>query len=140
MDTHIHHLHNFLHTGSGLYNPLQQSHIVSRPHILYNISTTLYNTLQHSTTLYSLQLYSSSTVYNLYNIPLSFSCPRVSCTHPSTKRLLRKQEVSSCILLFLQVLSFQAFLQSKPCHSESQSVAHICEALYYWTDTVWRLS
>ena len=46
-------------------------------------STTLYSThalchglissttfLQHSTTLYSLQLYSSSTVYNLYNIPL----------------------------------------------------------------------
>ena len=47
----IHHLHTFLHTGSGLYNPLQQSHIVSRPHILYNISTTLY----------SLQLYSIST-------------------------------------------------------------------------------
>ena len=61
MDTHIHHLHTFLHTGSGLYNPLQQSHIVSRPHILYNISTTLY----------SLQLYSISTVvYNLYNTPL----------------------------------------------------------------------
>ena len=46
-------------------------------------STTLYSThalshglissttfLQHSTTLYSLQLYSSSTVYNLYNTPL----------------------------------------------------------------------
>ena len=30
-------------------------------HILYNMSTTLY----------SLQLYSSSTVYNLYNTPLS---------------------------------------------------------------------
>ena len=28
-----------------------------------------YNTLQHSTTLYSLQLYSISTVYNLYNTP-----------------------------------------------------------------------
>ena len=34
--------------------------IVPRPHILYNISTTLY----------SLQLYSISTVYNLYNTPL----------------------------------------------------------------------
>ena len=32
------------------------------------ISSTTF--LQHSTTLYSLQLYSSSTVYNLYNIPL----------------------------------------------------------------------
>ena len=53
--THVHHLHTFLHTGSGLYNPLQQTRIVPRPHILYNISTTLY----------SLQLYSSSTVYNL---------------------------------------------------------------------------
>ena len=60
MDTHIHHLHTFLHTGSGLYNPLQHPRIVSRPHILYNISTTLY----------SLQLYSSSTVYNLYTTPL----------------------------------------------------------------------
>ena len=53
----IHHLHTFLHTGSGLYNPLQHSQCVSRPHILYNISTTLYNTLQ-STALqhfYSLQ-------------------------------------------------------------------------------------
>ena len=56
-NTYVHRLHTFLHTGSGLYNPLQQSHIVSRPHILYNISTTLYNTLQ-STALqhfYSLQ-------------------------------------------------------------------------------------
>ena len=53
----VHHLHTFLHTGSGLYNPLQHSQCVPRPHILYNISTTLYNTLQ------SLQLYSSSTVY-----------------------------------------------------------------------------
>ena len=61
MDTHIHHLHTFLRTGSGLYNPLQHTRCVSRPHILYNISTTLY----------SLQLYSSSTaVYNLYNTPL----------------------------------------------------------------------
>ena len=53
----VHHLHTFLHTGSGLYNPLQHPRIVSRPHILYNISTTLYNTLQ-STALqqfYSLQ-------------------------------------------------------------------------------------
>ena len=57
IDTHIHHLHTFLHTGSGLYNPLQHPHCVPRPHILYNISTTLYNTLQ-STALqqfYSLQ-------------------------------------------------------------------------------------
>ena len=42
----------------GLYNPLQHTHIiVPLPHILYNISTTLYNTLQ-STALqqfYSLQ-------------------------------------------------------------------------------------
>ena len=55
--TYVHHLHTFLHTGSGLYNPLQHSQCVSRPHILYNISTTLYNTLQ-STALqhfYSLQ-------------------------------------------------------------------------------------
>ena len=59
-NTYVHHLHTFLHTGSGLYNPLQHAHIVSRPHILYNISTTLY----------SLQLYSISTVYNLYNTPL----------------------------------------------------------------------
>ena len=60
-NTYVHRLHTFLHTGSGLYNPLQHSRLVSRPHILYNISTTLY----------SLQLYSSSTVYNLYNIPLA---------------------------------------------------------------------
>ena len=59
-NTYVHHIHTFLHTGSGLYNPLQHPRIVSRPHILYNISTTFY----------SLQLYSSSTVYNLYNIPL----------------------------------------------------------------------
>ena len=59
-NTYVHRLHTFLHTGSGLYNPLQQTHIVPRPHILYNISTTLY----------SLQLYSISTVYNLYNTPL----------------------------------------------------------------------
>ena len=48
-NTYVHHLHTFLHTGSGIYNPLQHARIVSRPHILYNISTTLYNTLQHST-------------------------------------------------------------------------------------------
>ena len=55
METHIHHLHTFLHTGSGLYNPLQQSHIVPRPHILYNISTTLYSLqpLQHPSGLVS---------------------------------------------------------------------------------------
>ena len=52
-------------------------------------STTLYSTdalshglissttfLQHSTTLYSLQLYSSSTVYNLYTTPLDAETPR----------------------------------------------------------------
>ena len=71
MDTHIHHLHTFLHTGSGLYNPLQQPHCVPRPHILYNISTTLYNTLQ-STALqqfYSLQpLHHPSGHYKVYNM------------------------------------------------------------------------
>ena len=60
-NTYVHHLHTFLHTGSDLYNPLQHTRCVPRPHILYNISTTLY----------SLQLYSSSTVYNLYSTPLS---------------------------------------------------------------------
>ena len=35
--------------------------VVATAHILYNISTTLY----------SLQLYSISTVYNLYNTPLA---------------------------------------------------------------------
>ena len=56
--------------GSGLYmyNPLQQPRIVSRPHILYNISTALYNTLQ-STALqhfYSLQpLHLPSLAYKL---------------------------------------------------------------------------
>ena len=59
-NTYVHHLHTFLHTGSGLYNPLQHTRIVPRPHI-------------HSTTLYSLQLYSISTVYNLYNTPLLLS-------------------------------------------------------------------
>ena len=49
-------------------------------------STTLYSrhALSHglissttlSTTLYSLQLYSSSTVYNLYNTPLGLALPR----------------------------------------------------------------
>ena len=38
-----------------------------RPHILYNISTTLY----------SLQLYSSSTVYNLYTTPLLYARVRL---------------------------------------------------------------
>ena len=47
---------------------LQHTRCVPRPHILYNISTTLYNT-QHFQ--YSLQLYSISTVYTLYNTPLS---------------------------------------------------------------------
>ena len=39
----VHHLHTFLHTGSGLYNPLQRTRSVSRPHILYNTSTTVYS-------------------------------------------------------------------------------------------------
>ena len=48
-------------------------------------STTLYSThaLSHglisSTTLYSLQLYSSSTVYNLYNTPLGGGSADGSC-------------------------------------------------------------
>ena len=63
--TYVHHLHTFLHTSSGLCNPLQHTRCVSRPHIL---STTF---LQHSTTVYSLQFYSISTVYNLYNTPLT---------------------------------------------------------------------
>ena len=71
-NTYVHHIHTFLHTGSGLYNPLQHTHIVPRPHILYNISTTLY----------SLQLYSISTVYNLYNTPL---------------HLVRPADVLSCV-------------------------------------------
>ena len=40
-NTYVHHIHTFIHTLSGLYNPLQRTHTVSRPHILY---TTLYNT------------------------------------------------------------------------------------------------
>ena len=60
-NTYVHHIHTFLHTGSGLYNPLQQSHIVPRPHILYNISTTLYNTLQHSTVYSSTAFLQSTT-------------------------------------------------------------------------------
>ena len=62
-NTYVHHIHTFLHTGSGLYNPLQQSHIVPRPHIFYN-------TLQHSTPLYSLQLYSSSTASTTSTTPV----------------------------------------------------------------------
>ena len=59
-----------LHTGSGLYNHLQHPTLCpTASYPLYNISTTLYNTL-HST---ALQLYSSSTVYNLYNTPLGES-------------------------------------------------------------------
>ena len=53
MDIYIHHLHTFLHTESGLYNPLQHTHTLSHGPIS---STTLYNTLQHST------LYSSTAV------------------------------------------------------------------------------
>ena len=59
----VHHLHTFLHTGSGLYNPLKySSHTLS--HGLIS-STTLYNTLQST-------VYSSSTVYNLYTTPLMY--------------------------------------------------------------------
>ena len=43
---------------------LYSTHGVSRPHILYNISTTPLH----------LQLYSSSTVYNLYNTPQPLRC------------------------------------------------------------------
>ena len=70
-NTYVHRLHTFLHTGSGLYNPLQHPRIVPRPHILYNISTTLY----------SLQLYSISTVYNLYNTPLSLPPTKLRACH-----------------------------------------------------------
>ena len=37
-NTYVHHLHTFLHTGSGLYKTLYLQHprIVSRPYILYN--------------------------------------------------------------------------------------------------------
>ena len=55
--TYVHHIHTFLHTGSGPYTTLYSTH-------------TLSHGLISSTTLYSLQFYSSSTVYNLYNTPL----------------------------------------------------------------------
>ena len=54
---------SFFTLGPGLQ---PSSHAVS--HGL--ISSTTF--LQHSTTLYSLQLYSSSTIYNLYNTPLVY--------------------------------------------------------------------
>ena len=60
MGTHIHHLHTFLHTGSGLYNPLQPSRTVPEPHILYSLYSVCI----------PLQLYSISTVYSLYTTPL----------------------------------------------------------------------
>ena len=93
-NTYVHHIHTFLHTGSGLYNPLQHPHIVPRPHILYNISTTF---LQHSTTLYSLQLYSISTVYNLYNTPLGrLDVSRWPKSQMSTKKFYcRNGEIST---------------------------------------------
>ena len=52
---HIMDTHTFLHTGSGLYNPLyvQQSHTLSHGLIEVSILYCLYP-LQHSTTLYSL--------------------------------------------------------------------------------------
>ena len=55
--TYVHHLHTFLHTGSGLYNPLQHTRCVLRPHILYN----LYSTLQHSTVYSSTAVLQSTT-------------------------------------------------------------------------------
>ena len=71
-NTYVHHIHTFLHTGSGLYHGLYKP---STAHTLCPTASYplqhFYNTLQHSTTtLCSLQLYStSSTVYNLYNNP-----------------------------------------------------------------------
>ena len=58
------------HLSSHWVRPLQPStaptHCLTASYPLQHF----YNTLQHSTTLYSLQLYSISTVYNLYNTPL----------------------------------------------------------------------
>ena len=72
-------LHTLLHTGSGLYNPQSTAHTVSLSHGLIS-STTLYNTLQH---FYSLQLYSSSTVYN----------ETTSTQHPSDRDLWHAEQV-----------------------------------------------
>ena len=80
------------------------------------ISSTIF--LQHSTTLYSLQLYSISTVYNLYNTPLLVSimpaarsrCSRsVSCF--SSARLGRRRQEVALPLLHLQTR------QPLPCES-----------------------
>ena len=48
----------------------------------------------HSTTLYSLQLYSSSTVYNLYNTPLDVSNPMVGRAHD--RAMLAAECVEAC--------------------------------------------
>ena len=55
-NTYVHHLHTFLHTGSGLYNPLQPSRPVSEPHI----STALYSGIQ--------RLYISTALQHFYSI------------------------------------------------------------------------
>ena len=64
LHTFLHHLHTFLFTLDPASTTLYSTHGVSRPHILYNISTTPLH----------LQLYSSSTVYNLYNTPQPLRC------------------------------------------------------------------
>ena len=72
--THIHHIHYSYPSSSHLFlhttNPLQHTRCVSRPHILYNISTTL---IQHSTVYSSTAVLRRFTVYNLYNTPLGSS-------------------------------------------------------------------
>ena len=66
-NTYVHHLHTFLHTGSGLYNPLHHSLIVSRPYIYTAAIQHLYSSCIGCI---AIQLYSSYTVYILYSIPL----------------------------------------------------------------------
>ena len=58
------------HLSSHWVRPLQPSTAVTHCATASYPLQHFYNTLQHSTTLYSLQLYSISTVYNLYNTPL----------------------------------------------------------------------
>ena len=89
-NTYVHHLHTFLmtflHTGSGLYNPLQHTRIVPRPHILYNIYTTLYNTLQHSTVYSStavLQSTTSTTPLLAVSLPPAGKRRRLFCFRPA---------------------------------------------------------
>ena len=92
-NTYVHHIHTFLHTGSGLYNPLQHTHCVPRPHILYNISTTLYNTLQ------------STALQHFYSLqPLQ---------HPSAKTLTeRKPETPTHHTLPLQHEVYKRFVKN----------------------------